>query len=92
MKIALLQPDAPGEASAPVAAAAPDAGSFARALDAAGALLGEAQRAEDAFAHGAGSLQRAVYDRARADVAISVAAAAAQRTAQALQSIFNLQV
>jgi flagellar hook-basal body complex protein FliE len=51
-----------------------------------------AQSAEDAFARGAGSLQDAVYERARADVALAVATAAAQRGAQAIQSILNMQV
>jgi flagellar hook-basal body complex protein FliE len=65
---------------------------FAEALQALGATLTRAQSAEDAFAGGGGSLQDAVYERARADVALSVATAAAQRGAQAIQSIFNLQV
>jgi flagellar hook-basal body complex protein FliE len=65
---------------------------FARALDDVAAVLDRAQSAEDAYASGTGSLQDAVYERARADVTLSVAEAAAQRTAQALQSIFNLQV
>jgi len=65
---------------------------FARALDALGAILGGAENAEDAFAGGTGTLQDAVYERARADVALSVATAAAQRSAQAITSIFNMQV
>lgn len=73
----------------------PDAGAgadFARALDALGATLAGAESAEDAFAYGRGSLQDAVYERARADVALSVATATAQRTAQAITSILNMQV
>ncbi len=65
---------------------------FGKILDDVGAVLGGAERAEDAFAAGTGDLQRAVYERARADVVLSVATAAAQRTAQALQSILNMQV
>jgi flagellar hook-basal body complex protein FliE len=61
-------------------------------LDDLGSVLGKAEHAEDAFAAGTGDLQTAVYERARADVALSVATAAAQRTAQALQSILNMQV
>jgi flagellar hook-basal body complex protein FliE len=57
-----------------------------------GAVLGKAQSAEDAFAAGTGDLQSAVYERARADVALSVATAAAQRTVQALQAVLNMQV
>jgi flagellar hook-basal body complex protein FliE len=37
-------------------------------------------------------LQAAVYGRARADVALAVATATAQRSVQALQSILNMQV
>jgi flagellar hook-basal body complex protein FliE len=73
-------------------ASKPQPHGFAAALDDLGGVLGSAQRAEDAFAAGAGDLQTAIYERARADVALSVATAAAQRTAQALQMIFNMQV
>jgi flagellar hook-basal body complex protein FliE len=101
VKVELLIPDAP---LLPDAAPLPDAPSqgassragdpaeFARALDALGATLTGANAAEDAFASGSGSLQNAVYERARADVALSVATAAAQRAAQAVQSILNMQV
>ena len=87
MTVEPLVPDAPQPAALPR-----DDGLFAQALDAvAGALTG-ATRAEDAFAYGRGTLQDAVYDRAQADVALSVATATAQRLVQALQSIFNMQV
>jgi flagellar hook-basal body complex protein FliE len=66
--------------------------SFGDVLDALGATLKHATSAEDALARGGGPLQAAVYERARADVALSVATAAAQRATQALQSIFNMQV
>jgi flagellar hook-basal body complex protein FliE len=68
------------------------ASAFGSALDSLGGSLAEAQGAEDAFARNAGSLADAVYDRARADVALSVATAAAQRCAQAISSITNMQV
>ena len=55
-------------------------------------MLRGAESAEDAFAAGAGSLQDAVYERARADVALSAATATAQRSAQAISSILNMQV
>ncbi len=87
MRVELLVPDAP-----PPRRAAGDDNAFAQALDAIGAVLAGADRAEDAFAVGDGTLQAAVYERARADVALSVATATAQRAAQALQSIFNMQV
>lgn len=69
-----------------------DDGFFAQALDAVAAALNGASRAEDAFAYGRGTLQDAIYERARADVALSVATATAQRLAQAVQSVLNMQV
>lgn len=91
MKVEALIPDmAPRTTAAPRSAGAGDA--FAGMLDDLGAVLGKAERAEDAFAAGAGDMQTAIYERARADVALSVATAAAQRTTQALQSILNMQV
>jgi ABC-type molybdate transport system substrate-binding protein len=70
----------------------PDAGGFAKALEALGDVLSGAQRSEDAYANGSGTLQRAIYERARADVALSVATATAQHLAQSIQSILNMQV
>jgi flagellar hook-basal body complex protein FliE len=88
MKVELLQPD-----SAPLASAPPaDSSGFAQALDAIGKVLGDATQAEDAYASGTGSLQEAMYQRARADIALSVATAAAQRAAQAVQTLMNLQI
>ncbi|HTV91108.1 MAG TPA: flagellar hook-basal body complex protein FliE [Verrucomicrobiae bacterium] len=88
MKVELLVPDtAPQTASAPV-----DTSGFSHALDAIGQVLGDATHAEDAYANGSGSLQDAVYRRAQADVALSVATAAAQRAAQAVQTLLNLQI
>jgi flagellar hook-basal body complex protein FliE len=87
VRVEPLLPDA-----APFAAAGGDAGAFAKALDALYTILGSAQRAEDAFADGGGTLQEAVYERARADVALSVATATAQRVAQSVQSILNMQI
>jgi flagellar hook-basal body complex protein FliE len=65
---------------------------FAAAIDSLEKTLAGAQQAEDAFAYGAGSLQEAVYERARADVALSAATASAQRLAQSLSSVLNMQV
>jgi flagellar hook-basal body complex protein FliE len=65
---------------------------FARALNALGSALTDATRAEDAFAYGTGTLQNAIYERTRADVALSVATSSAQRVAQAVQSVLNMQV
>jgi flagellar hook-basal body complex protein FliE len=69
-----------------------DAGAFARALDVIADMLSGADRAEDSFARGVGGLHEAVYERARADVALSVAAATAQRIAQTVQSLLNMQI
>jgi len=65
---------------------------FGAVLDDLGGILNRANAAEENFASGAGDLQQAVYERARADIALAVATAAAQRSAQALQAIFTMQV
>jgi flagellar hook-basal body complex protein FliE len=88
MKIELLQPD-----TAPLAPTPPvDPSDFGQALDALGKVLGNATLAEDAYASGTGSLQEAMYQRAQADIALSVATATAQRAAQAVQTLMNLQI
>lgn len=89
MTITPLVPD-----QGPVALPKPDTdqGAFAKVLDGLGGALSRADRAEDAFAAHAGSLRDAVFERAQADVVLSVATAAAQRSAQAIQSIFNMQI
>ena len=90
MNVTPLVLDQPENAarSAPV----PDAGAFGRALDSAGRALQAADHAEDAFAAHGGRLQDAVCERAQADVVLSIATAAAQRTAQAVQSILSMQI
>jgi len=88
VRVELLQPDAAPQGTAP----STDPTGFARALDAIGAVLGAATQAEDAYASGAASLQEATYRRAEADVALSVATAAAQRAAQAVQTLLNMQI
>lgn len=89
MKVEPLIPDVP-----PANAVSPNAGgdAFGGLLDDIGAVLGKAEGAEDAFASGTGDLQTAIYERARADVALSVATTAAQRATQTLQTILNMQV
>jgi hypothetical protein len=89
MRVELLVPDAPPPGQP---AQRDDESAFGRALDALGGLLGSAQDAEDSFANGSGTLQSAIYERAQADVAISVATAQAQHVAQAVTSILNMQV
>lgn len=88
MTVEPIVPDAPVAPGAAVA----DAASFNHALDAVAEALSGATRAEDAFSAGAGTLQNAVYERARADVALAVATSTAQRIAQAVQSVLNMQV
>jgi flagellar hook-basal body complex protein FliE len=87
-----IEPFVPDVAPSPQLGSPADSSAFGRALDDAGAALNRAEHSEDAFAAGAGDLQRAVYDRARADVVLSVATAAAQRTVQALNTVLNMQV
>ncbi|MHB8433491.1 MAG: flagellar hook-basal body complex protein FliE [Candidatus Tyrphobacter sp.] len=91
MTVRLLQPDAPRPGSA-ARGENGDAAAFSQAVDALGAIFGDATRAEDAYASGRGDLRGAVYARARADVALAVAVAAAQRAAQAVQSVLNMQI
>ena len=87
MRVLLLTPDVASVSSPP-----PASNAFSKLLDDVGSALTSATRAENAFASGSGSLQDAVYERARADVAISVATSAAQHTAQSLQSVLNMQI
>ena len=86
-----VEPIVPDVGAAPPAQTG-DSNLFASMLGDLGAVLNTASAAEDGFAGGRGNLQTAVYERARADVALSVATAAAQRSTQALQSILNMQV
>jgi flagellar hook-basal body complex protein FliE len=89
MRVEALIPDQ--AASVPMTSQS-DAGEFARALDALSQSLDGAQTAENAFAAGAGSLQDAVYLRARADVTLAAATAATSRVVQAVQSLLSMQV
>ena len=92
MRVDLLVPDGPaGPQPFPQGSgAAGDA--FARLVDAAGAILAGADRAEAAFAAHRGGLQEMVVERARADIALQVAATAAQRAAQAVSAVLGMQI
>ena len=92
MKVEVLQPDRPVGFAASANGERSDVNSFATVVDAIGKVLDGASQAEDAFASGTGTLSDAIYERARADVALSIATAAAQRGAQALQAILNMQI
>jgi flagellar hook-basal body complex protein FliE len=90
MRVEPLLPDA-AEPRGPLAGSAqPNA--FARLVDAAGAILDGADRAESAFAAHRGGLQEMVVERARADLALQVAVAAAQRAVQSLTTVLGMQV
>ncbi len=88
MKITPFVPDLPALPASPQN----DVGDFSRAVNAAGEALGRADNAESAFALGTGGLQDAILERAKADVVLSVAAAAVQRTAQAISTIISMQI
>jgi hypothetical protein len=90
MRVDLLIPDAPPP-HAPAASGEPG-NAFARLVDAAGAILDGADRAEAAFAAHRGGLQEMVVERARADLALQIAATAAQRAAQSLSTVLGMQV
>jgi hypothetical protein len=90
MRVDLLVPDAPaarGPQPTP-----PNASAFGQLVDAAGALLEGADRAETAFAARRGGLQEMVVERARADIAVQIAATAAQRAAQSLTTLLGMQI
>jgi len=89
MRVDLLVPDVAVPRPAP---AAGDAGAFGRLLDAAGSVLDGAERAESAFVAHRGGLQEMVVERARADIALQVAASAAQRAAQGLSTLLGMQI
>jgi flagellar hook-basal body complex protein FliE len=89
MRVEALIPD---QAASIAPTSQADGGEFVRALDALTQSLSGAQSAEDAFAAGTGSLQDAVYQRARADVTLSAATAAVSRVVQAVQSLLSMQV
>jgi flagellar hook-basal body complex protein FliE len=91
MTVRLLLPDR-ALPDTPDAAKPDDSKAFARAVDAVSSVFSAAQEAEAAYAGGTGSLREAVYERARADVALSVAVAAASRATQAIQTILNMQL
>lgn len=88
MRVEALIPDQ----AAALPTSSSDGGEFAQALDSLTQTLSGAQSAEDAFAAGTGSLQDAVYRRARADVTLSAATAAVGRVVAAVQSLLSMQV
>lgn len=92
MRVDVLVPDGPAAAQGPQPPAGGGANAFARLVDAAGAILDGADRAEAAFAAHRGGLQEMVVERARADIALQIAATAAQRAAQSLSALLGMQI
>ncbi len=92
MRVDVLVPDGPvgPQSFQPPSRAAGDA--FARLVDAAGAIFAGADRAEAAFVAHRGGLQEMVVERARADIALQVAATAAQRAAQSISTLLGMQI
>ena len=92
MSVEALIPDiATGDAPA-IAPVPPSGDGFGNLVASAGAMLDSADRAERAFAEHRGGLLEMVVERARADVALQVAAAGAQRVAQGLQTLLGMQI
>ncbi len=90
MRVDVLVPDVAAARLGP--AAAGDAGAFGRLIDAAASVLDGAERAESAFIAHRGGLQEMVVERARADIALQIAATAAQRAAQGLSTLLGMQI
>ena len=91
MRVEALVPDvAPDLPVATPLTASGDA--FGALVDAAGGILESADGAERAFAAHRGGLQEMVVERARADIALQIAAASAQRVTQGLQTLLGMQI
>jgi hypothetical protein len=88
MRVEPLVPDI----AVPAPAAAPDGGAFGALIDAASGALANADAAERAFVAHRGGLQEMVLERARADIALQIAAAGTQRVAQGLQTLLGMQL
>jgi flagellar hook-basal body complex protein FliE len=91
MRVRELIPDVAPDA--PIATALPAGGAaFGDLIDVAGGVLARADGAERAFAAHRGGLQEMVVERARADIALQLAAASAQRVTQGLQTLLGMQI
>jgi flagellar hook-basal body complex protein FliE len=89
MRIEPLVPDAD---AAPAVAPLGNAQPFGSLVDAAASALRDADAAEAAFAAHRGGLQEMVVERARADIALEIAATGAQRVTQGLQTLLGMQI
>jgi flagellar hook-basal body complex protein FliE len=91
MQVAPLIPDIAPDA--PSVTPLPSAGNaFGDLVDAASSVLAGADDAERAFAAHRGGLQEMVVERARADIALQIAATSAQRVTQGLQTLLGMQI
>jgi hypothetical protein len=91
MHVDPLIPDVAPLTATPLAAS-PASGGFGDLVDAASGILARADDAERAFAAHRGGLQEMVVERARADIALQIATAGAQRVTQGLQTLLGLQI
>jgi hypothetical protein len=87
-----VTPLVPDTADPAITPTGDDGANFGRLLDAAGSILGSAAAAEQAFVNHHGGLAEMVVERARADIALQVAAATAQRVAQGVQTLLGMQI
>jgi hypothetical protein len=92
MNVAALEPDAPAISDAPVVTPLERQEHFQNLLDVAGAALERADAAERAFSARRGGLVEMMVERASADAMLQLASSAAQRTTQALTTLFGMQV
>lgn len=91
MQVTPLVPDVAPQGPGPNALPS-TGGAFGALVDAAGGVLAKADQAERAFAAHRGGLQEMVVERARADIALQIAAASTQRVTQGLQTLLGMQI
>jgi len=88
-----LQPDsAPGAIGEAPSVTPLESAPFQKIVDGAGSAFDRADRAEHAFAEQRGGLVEMMVERASADAMLQLAAAAAQRTTQAVSTLLGMQV
>jgi flagellar hook-basal body complex protein FliE len=92
MHVDPLIPDVAPLNATPLAPSPGFGGGFGDLVDAASGVLARADDAERAFAAHRGGLQEMVVERARADIALQIATAGAQRVTQGLQTLLGLQI
>jgi flagellar hook-basal body complex protein FliE len=67
-------------------------GSLVSALRAGTQSLQRAEGAENAFIGGTGGLQELVFERAKADIVVSIATAASSRVTQSINTVTQMQL